>query len=153
VLFDYIFLPLINLSRDKYVYERRHPRLYVCYAMYTPQSERQVPPSQKHVLPPHFQRRPKSYQTQDIATLNVFCVNYKAGRRCTYKCNTQARSRNHPCRGKVVSINHSVWSLSYPAYILWYVTYRVKPCFSTLSHKQHDFRPKINEHKFFFDFL
>lgn len=37
-------------------------------------------------------------------------------RRCTYKRNTQARSRNHPCRGKAKSVNYSICSLNYPAF-------------------------------------
>jgi cytochrome c oxidase assembly protein Cox11 len=76
--------------------------------------------------------------------------------------NIEARSRNHRCRGKAISITYSecvcvcvcVCSLSYPAYKA-NVPYYIVICdlsgsyhiFPTLSHKRRDLRKKVTEHK------
>jgi hypothetical protein len=73
-------------------------------------------------------------------------------------CNIEARSRNHCCRGKAVSIKYSecvsVFLLKLSdtqiasflgGIILSYVVCLALPYFSTLSHKRHDFRKiKLN---------
>ena len=71
-----------------------------------------------------------------------------------YKCNTEARSRNHCYYGKAISIKYyeCVCSLSNPAcnaYALHYiVTCDLSGCtlFATLSHKQQDFRTNVIHH-------
>jgi hypothetical protein len=65
-----------------------------------------------------------------------------------YKCNTQARTWNHCCRGKTIRTTHSKW-MSIPLVIhhaklihritLTLVAYPALPYFSTLSHKRHNF--------------
>ena len=72
-----------------------------------------------------------------------------------YKCNNEARSCNHCCSGKVISITYSECVFCSPRYpacnahapycYLWPV--RLYNTFSTLSHKWHDFLNKIIEHK------
>ena len=72
-----------------------------------------------------------------------------------YKRNIEARSHNHCCRGKTISIAYSqcVCSLSYPACKAHTPCYIVicglsgSTAFSTLSHKRHDFRKYIIDHK------
>jgi hypothetical protein len=56
-----------------------------------------------HIFGIHHQKLPGFTTEQD--------------RQCACKSNTEARSRDHSCRGKAISITHSecVCSLSYPA--------------------------------------
>jgi hypothetical protein len=81
----------------------------------------------------------------------------------TYKRNTEARSRNHCCRGKDISITYSECvfaalviqhAMRMRRVILLSVACSALQYFSTLSHKRHGFRNKIIEHKnTCFDFL
>jgi hypothetical protein len=78
--------------------------------------------------------------------------NIKKDRQCTYKHNFNARSRNHCCRGKAISITHSehvsvvlvIQHAKRMRRIIWSsVACLVLPYFFTLSHKQHEFRKNI----------
>ena len=81
---------------------------------------------------------------------------------CKYKCNTEARSPNHGCRGKEVRgitnsqfvsvvlviqqakrVRSIVLSVAFPALLY----------FCTLFHKFYGFRKKVTEHKMCFGFL
>jgi hypothetical protein len=73
-----------------------------------------------------------------------------------YKRNTEARSRNHCCRRKAISITCSECvsvalviqhAKRMRLIILLCVVCLVVPYFSALSHKRHDFREKVIEHK------
>jgi hypothetical protein len=74
---------------------------------------------------------------------------YKQDRQCTYKRNMEARSRNHCCSGKAVSITHSECvsvalviqhAKRMRRIILSSVTCLSVPYFPTLSHKGTIFR-------------
>ena len=75
-------------------------------------------------------------------------LNIKRDRQCTYKCNMEARSRNHCCRGKTISVTYSwvcVCSLRYPeckAHVSYYIACLPVQYLSTLSGIGHDFRKK-----------
>jgi hypothetical protein len=73
-----------------------------------------------------------------------------------YKRNTEAASRNRCCRGKAKSIKYSACVFvalvirhekSMLLMIFSSVDCLAMPYFSTLSHKWHDFRENVIEHK------
>jgi hypothetical protein len=75
---------------------------------------------------------------------------------CTYKRNNEARSRNHWCCGKAVSVTYSECvsvalviqhAKRMHCIILSSVAYLAVPYFFTLAHKQQDFRKKVVSHK------
>jgi hypothetical protein len=77
-------------------------------------------------------------------------------RQCTYKRNNEGRSRNHCSPGKAINITQVVYmsvALSMqPAKRLCRITLSsasspTVPHFSALSHKRHDLRKSVIEHK------
>jgi hypothetical protein len=74
-----------------------------------------------------------------------------------YKRKSEARSRNHFCRGKAINISHSEFvsvTFSHPAckvhapcVTVPSVTCLALPYFSALSKKRHDFGEKVIEYK------
>jgi hypothetical protein len=71
-------------------------------------------------------------------------------------CNIEARSRNHCCRGRAISITYSECvsvalviqhAKRMRCIIFSAVACLVLPYFSALSHKQHDFGKRVIEHK------
>jgi hypothetical protein len=77
-------------------------------------------------------------------------------RQCTYERNNEGRSRNHCSRGKAVSIAHAVYMSVALAIQLAKRLRRITlssascpavPYFSALSHKRHDLRKIVIEHK------
>ena len=82
----------------------------------------------------------------------------KQDRKCTYKKNNLACSRNHCSSRKAVSIRHSECVCVCVSFVIQHamrmrsmtmstVTCLALPYFSTLSHKRHDFRGGVIEHK------
>ena len=61
-------------------------------------------------------------------------------RQCTYKRNNEERWRNHCCRGKAIRI-------TYCEFVSVALVIQHAMCGLTISHKQHDFRKKVIEHK------
>jgi hypothetical protein len=73
-------------------------------------------------------------------------------------CNTETRSRNHFCRGKLQVLNLQSACVCFVALVirhtkrmrritLLHVAYLALSNFSTLSHKRHDFRGESIEYK------
>jgi hypothetical protein len=74
-----------------------------------------------------------------------------------YKHNTEALWRNHCCRGRPMTITHSkcvfVVLVTQHAMRMRRVVLSSVASLATLSHKLHDFRKDVIEHKMCFDFL
>jgi len=73
---------------------------------------------------------------------------YEKDRQCTYRHSIEARSRNHSCRRKAISITCSECLSLWPwlsskqnacAVLQSSVAVPVVPCFYTLSRKMHEF--------------
>ena len=86
------------------------------------------------------------YRFSPYRAVNISRPGYKNDRQCTYECNSDARSLNHCCRGKTLSVTYSE-CVSVALVIEHAMCMRrivicglTVPYFSTLSHKNHDFR-------------
>jgi hypothetical protein len=86
-----------------------------------------------------------------LSYLRVFNVGQEG--QCTYKRSIEARSRNHCCYGKAISITYSecvsvAVGLQHAMRMRRIVINGLSvQYFSTLSLKRHDFRKKVTEHK------
>ena len=69
---------------------------------------------------------------------NVSVKRCTEDRRCTYKRGIEARSCNHCCTGKTMTIAYFECNAHAP----YYLACPALQYFSTLSHKRHDFRKK-----------
>jgi hypothetical protein len=89
-------------------------------------------------------------------SINCLLLIFKQDRQYTYKRNIHARSPNHCCLGKAISITYCECvsvalviqhTKRMRRIILWSVVCPAVPYISTLSHKRHDFRKKVIEYK------
>jgi hypothetical protein len=71
--------------------------------------------------------------------------NHKQNRQCKIK----ARSRNHFCHGKAISVIYSECACLWRMKCMWLMVIcgQCLPYFSTLSRKLHDFRKNVIDHK------
>jgi hypothetical protein len=135
----------------------------ICHSLITQTGRKTVPCEARHVWLWDKSATTAS-QTHLPAVSLVQAAVSKAGKvGRMYKCNTEARSRNHCCSCKAIRITYSecdfVASVTKHAkgtrqIILSSVFCPAVPYFSTLFHKSPDFREKkFTQNKICFDFL
>jgi hypothetical protein len=90
-----------------------------------------------------------------VVTVHTARFKVQQDTQCTYNV-TEARSRNHCCRGKVISITYSECvsvalviqhAKRMRRVILSSVVCPALPYFSTLTHERYDFGEKVIDHK------